>query len=260
MSLPSDLIDKNTQKNKKLPLSVDEYVGQRLRDFRERVGLTLMECAKRVGISHQQIHKYEMGQTKISPGMLYKFCKIFSVTPNVFFEGYSVPEEESELDDDDINCYSSLKKINILLIEDNPEEQFLIRKILEEYNFTINLACIHDGEEFLDIIKRRINIVQLPPPDLIFLDLNMPRLDGIATLKSIKQSKELRHIPVIVLTGSVRWHDVINSYKNYASGYIRKSFEYETLKKHIHLAINYWTECVILPTQLASRQLSKNDV
>jgi CheY-like chemotaxis protein len=144
-------------------------------------------------------------------------------------------------------------------VEDNPEEQFLIRKILEEYDFTINLVCIHDGEEFLDNVKRRINIAQIPSPDLILMDLNMPKLDGIATLRSIKQSKELRHIPVIILTGSVRWHDVINSYKNYASGYIRKSFEYDTLKKHIHLAINYWTECVILPTQLASRHLHKND-
>jgi len=259
MSLPNNLTNGNKQKNKNLQLSIDEYVGRRLRDFRERVGLTLMECAKHVGISHQQIHKYEMGQTKISPGMLYKFCKVFSVTPNVFFEGYSVPEEDNELDNDDINSYTSLKKINILLVEDNPEEQFLIRKILEEYNFTINLVCIHDGEEFLDIVKRRINIIQLPPPDLIFLDLNMPKLDGIATLRSIKQSKELRHIPVIVLTGSVRWHDVINSYNNYASGYIRKSFEYEILKKHIHLAISYWTECVILPTQLASRQLNNNE-
>lgn len=259
MSSPVNCNIKKTQ-NKISKVNIDEYVGQRLRDFRERVGLTLIECAKRVGISHQQIHKYEMGQTKISPGMLYKFCKIFSVTPNVFFEGYSALEESSELDDDDINSHASLKKINILLVEDNPEEQFLIRKILEEYNFAINLACVHDGEEFLDTIKRRINIVTLPPPDLIFLDLNMPKLDGIATLKSIKQSKELRHIPVIILTSSMRWQDVIKSYNSYASGYIRKSFEYEILKKHIHLAISYWTECVILPTQLTSRQLNKNDI
>lgn len=258
MPLQTDLLTKKAENHHEASLTIDEYVGKKLRDFRERVGLTLVECAKRVGISHQQIHKYEMGQTKLSPGMLHKFCKIFSVTPNVFFEGYPTPEDNSEVDDDDINSYSHLKKINILLIEDNPEEQYIVRKILEEYNFNINLVCIHDGEEFLDIIKRRMNIIQLPSPDLIFLDLNMPRLDGIATLKAIKQSKELGHIPVIVLTGSVRWHDVINSYKNHASGYIRKSFEYETLKNHIHLAINYWTECVILPTQLATRQLHKD--
>ena len=101
--------------------------------------------------------------------------------------------------------------------------------------------------------------MQVPYPDLIFLDLNMPKLDGITTLKSIKQSKELRHIPVIILTGSIRTQDVMNSYKNYASGYIRKSFEYETLKQHIHLAINYWTEAVILPTHLTSRQFNRND-
>lgn len=260
MKLPPDINDGNINKAKNLQMTIDEYMGQKLRDFRERIGLTLFECSKRVGVSHQQIHKYETGQTKISPGILYKFCKLFSVTPNVFFEGYSVPDEDCELEDDDINSYTNLKKINILLIEDNAEEQFLIRKILDEYNLSINVLCIHDGEEFLRIIKRRINIMQVPSPDLIFLDLNMPGSDGITTLRSIKQSKDLKHIPVIVLTGSVRMQDVMNSYKNYASGYIRKSFEYETLKKHIHLAISYWTEAVILATQLASKQLNKNEL
>ena len=249
----------NIKENKNSQMTIDEYMGQKLRDFRERIGLTLLECSKRVGVSHQQIHKYETGDTKISPGMLYKFCQLFAVSPNLFFEGYSIPEEETELDEDDINSYNNLKKINIFLVEDNSEEQFLIRKILDEYNLSINVFCIHDGEEFLNIIKRKINIMKVPAPDLIFLDLNMPRLDGITTLKTLKQSKELKHIPVIILTGSVRMQDVMNSYKNYAGGYIRKSFEYETLKKQIHLAISYWTEAVILPTQLTSRQLNKND-
>lgn len=252
--------DGNIRNNKNAQLTIDEYMGQKLRDFRERIGLTLLECAKRVGVSHQQIHKYEAGQTKISPGILYKFCKLFSVTPNVFFEGYTLPDEECEGEEDDVNSYASLKKINILLVEDNAEEQFLIRKILDDYNFNINVFCVHDGEEFLNIIKRQINIMQVPPPDLIFLDLNMPKLDGIATLKLLKQSKELRHIPVIVLTGSIRIQDVMNAYTNYASGYIRKSFEYETLKNSIHLAIGYWTESVILPTQISSRQLNRNDL
>lgn len=248
-----NISDGESIKVKNSAINIDEYVGQKLRDFRERVGLSLIECSERVGVSHQQIHKYESGQTKISPSMLYKFCKLFSVTPNVFFEGYPVDEEESILQEDDVASYTSLKKINIFLLEDNSEEQFLIRKILDDYNLKINIFCIHNGEEFLNITKKRANITQAPPPDLIFLDLNLPKLDGIATLKMLKQNKDLRHVPVIILTGSMRVQDVMNAYKGYASGYIRKSFEYDTLKQNIHLAIRYWTEAVILPTQLFSR-------
>jgi len=229
-------------------VTIDEYVGQKLRDFRERIGLTLLECAEKVGVSHQQIHKYEAGQTKISTSMLYKFCKIFSVTPNCFFEGYHFDEgDKISFEGEDITCYPSLDKINVLLVEDNAEDQFLIRQALEEYELKINLYCIHDGEEFLDITKRRSSITKIPLPDLIMIDLNMPKINGHDLLKSIKQSKDMRHIPVLVLTGSVSIKDVMSSYKNYASGYIRKSFEYETLKKHIHLAISYWTEAVVLP-------------
>lgn len=255
MSSNPELSYGNIKTNKNSHISIDEYMGQKLKDFRERIGLTLIECAHRVGVSHQQIHKYETGQTKISPGMLYKFCKLFAITPNIFFEGYANPDEECDLDQDDITSYSHLKKINVLLVEDNSEEQFLINRILSEYDFNINVFCIYDGEEFLNIIKRKINIMRVPSPDLIFLDLNIPKLDGVATLKSLKQSKELHHIPVIILTGSTRVQDVMNAYKNYASGYIRKSFDYETLKKNIHLAISYWTEAVILPTQITSRSL-----
>ncbi len=228
--------------------SVDEYVGQKLRDFRERVGLTLMDCAEKVGVSHQQIHKYESGQTKIPTGMLYKFCKIFSVTPNSFFEGYDLNERNSSsLKPEEITAYPSLDKINVLLLEDNSEDQFLIRRALEEYELKINLYCIHDGEEFLDITKRRSNITKIPLPDIIIIDLNMPKINGVSILKSIKQNKDMKHIPVLVLTGSISIKDVMESYKNHASGYIRKSFEYETLKKHLHLAICYWTEVVVLP-------------
>lgn len=256
MNCKDEYNNADMRKIKNISISIDEYMGQKLRDFRERVGLTLIECSERMGVSHQQIHKYESGQTKISPGVLYKFCELFSVNPNAFFEGYTNADEKCHLNEEDVTSYENLQKINILLVEDNAEEQFLVRKIFDEYDLDIQIFCIHDGEEFLNIIKRKINITQIPFPDLIFIDLNMPKLDGIGTLKLLKQDKELRLIPVIILTGSMRVQDVINAYKNYASGYIRKSFDYEILKQHIHQALNYWTESVILPTQLNARNIN----
>ncbi|MBI2706991.1 MAG: response regulator [Proteobacteria bacterium] len=231
-------------------ISIDEYVGQKLRDFRKRAVITLFDLAEKVGVSHQQIHKYELGQTKISTGMLYKFCKIFSVTPNSFFEGFNF---ESTLDisdkDGDIADYRNLNRINVLLIEDSAEDQFLFRRAIEEYDLNVNMYCIHDGEEFFNIIKTKANITHIPMPDIIFLDLNMPKINGNSLLKSIKQNRELQYIPIIILTGSISRKDVMTAYKNYASGYIRKSFEYETFKENLHIALTYWTEAVILPYQ-----------
>lgn len=231
-------------------LTIDEYVGQKLRDYREKVGLTLLDLSERVGVSHQQIHKYEIGQTKISMGMLYKFCKIFSITPNCFFDGYPFEnDEEGVLKDDDISEFNPIDKINVLLIEDNSEDQFLIRRALEDYEGKINFYCFHDGEEFLNFIKRKVSITSIPIPDIIFMDLNMPKISGTEILKSIKQNRELQYIPIIVITGSISRQDIINAYKNFASGYIRKSFEFETFKKHLKTAIEYWSEAVVLPHQ-----------
>lgn len=230
--------------------SIDIYVGQKLRDFRRRANITMFDLAEKVGISHQQIHKYELGQTKLSTGMLFKLSKIFSVTPNCFFEGFNPEAPADSLENKtDITSRKNINKINVLLIDDSAEDQFLFRNALEESGLSINIYCMHDAEEFLKIIKTKMTITQIPVPDIIFLDLNMPKLDGNSLLKSIKQSRELQYIPIIILTGSIRRKDVINAYKNYASGYIKKSFEYQTFKENIQLALSYWTEAVILPYQ-----------
>jgi len=231
-------------------VSIDGYVGQKLRDFRKRAAITLLELADKVGVSHQQIHKYELGQTKISTGMLYKFCKVFSVTPNCFFEGFSfdnMPDMSSN--DDDLIGYKNFDQINILLIEGDAEDQLLFRRALESFDPSINLYCIHDGSEFFNILRLKANITHIPVPDIIFLNLNMPKAEGHALLRSIKQNREFQHIPIIVLTGHLSRKEVMNAYKNFASGYIHKSFEYETFKKHLHTTLSYWTETVILPQQ-----------
>ena len=182
--------------------------------------------------------------------MLFNFCTIFSITPNCFFEGFTPETTIGALDDDiDTIAHKKINKINVLLIDDSAEDQFLFRNALEESDFNVNMYCMHDADEFLKIIKTKSSVTHIPIPDIIFLDLNMPKLDGNALLKSIKQNRDLQYIPIIILTGSIRRKDVMNAYKNYASGYIRKSFEYETFKESLHLALSYWTEAVILPYQ-----------
>lgn len=183
--------------------------------------------------------------------MLYKLCKIFTVTPNCFFEGFSLEMmPKTSREDDDL--IAVLDHINILLIEDSAEDQFLFRRALEAYGSFLNLYCVHDGEEFFKIMKVKASITHIPVPDIIFLDLNMPKIKGGSLLRAIKQNRELQHIPVIILTGSISRKDVMNAYKNFASGYIRKSFEFEVFQKHLQATLAYWTEVVILPQQAYS--------
>lgn len=255
----SDLIDEKNEifespyENRSKDLSdarssIDYYVGQKLRNYREKVGLTLKDCSKRLGISHQQIHKYEAGQTKIPSGMLYKFSKLFSITPNSFFEGYMGDQDSPDLPKQiDITTYPKSKKINVLLLDNNSQDQFLVTQSLNDYSDRINLYCIHDGQELINIVKRRSTINVIPIPDLILFDLNIPKMEGSSILKYIKHDKDLRHIPVLVLTSSINIKDVMDSYKNYASGYIRKSFDCGVFEKHIKLAMNYWIDAVVLP-------------
>lgn len=227
---------------------LDIYVGKKVRDFRCKVGWTLADLAERAGVSHQQVHKYEQGVTKISAGMLFKFSKIFSTTPNCFFEGFN-PEGVINFDAS-LNDTISLKPkldINLLVVEDSAADEFLLRKALEGCDYNFNLFCIHDGDEVMSFLRKKSRTEPFNRPDLILLDLNLPKVGGLSLLRTIKQDRDLLDIPVVVLTSSMSKADMIQAYRHHASGYISKSFDYEMFKKKLHMAIHYWVEAVLLP-------------
>ncbi len=228
---------------------IDLFLGQKLKDFRIKVGWTLSDLAEKIGVSHQQIHKYEYGSTKMSANTLYKLSRLFNTTPNSFFEGF-VPEDvadKSENSNDNISL-NKKEKINILLIEDNSADEFLVRKILNSSKYESNIFCLHDGQEVIDFLRRKLNITPFPRPDIILLDLNLPNVSGHSILKSLKQDRDLQNIPVLVITNSLSKKDMENCYKNHASGYMSKSFDYKTFQNNLLKAIGYWVETVILPS------------
>lgn len=228
---------------------IDVHLGQRLRNFRSRVGWTLMELANRVGVSHQQIHKYEQGQSKISAGMLYKLAAVFSTPPSSFFEGYN-PEKHMPaplIIQNDIISLKAKDEIKLLLIEDSASDEFLVRKVLETFPHKFEIYCLHNGEDAIHYLKGRVNPAPFIRPDIILLDLNLPKLGGLAILRAIKQDRDIQDIPVLVLTNSLSKQDMLNAYKNFASGYISKSFDFTTFKKNLQTALTYWVDAVILP-------------
>lgn len=139
------------------------------------------------------------------------------------------------------------RSIRLLMAEDDMEDQMLVRKAFERSHLANALTIVNDGEELLDYLHRRGAYGDAPRPDLILLDLNMPRMDGREALALIKATPELRTIPVIVLTTSSADEDIIRSYDLGVSSYIQKPVTFEKLVEVVTALGRYWFDIVRLP-------------
>ena len=139
----------------------------------------------------------------------------------------------------------------ILLAEDDPGDQELTRRAFEESSFDNKLYITADGEETLDYLHRRGKYSDpkiSPRPDLILLDLNMPKLDGRQVLEQMKTDPELRRIPVVVLTTSSQEEDILLSYDVGCNSFITKPVDIDKLYSVIQDLGEYWLQIVALPT------------
>ena len=220
---------------------IDQYIGRQLREIRKKRGMTLSEVSSKVGISYQQIQKYEQANTKVSASTLYKFAKLYAVDIEKFFEGIKEYNKNSVQDTKSL-------KINILIVEDNPGDEVIIRHTLTDFN-NLNILCVHDGMQALDVLKYKTLCNDFPLANIIFLDIFIPKRDGLSILKEIKRDKEIQDIPVIILTNNISQELMNKAYKLGASGYICKSFDFEVFKESITDCIKYWTKTVNLPNR-----------
>lgn len=133
--------------------------------------------------------------------------------------------------------------ISILIADDDPDDRLLAKEAFEESEMVGKLHFVEDGEELLDYLTRE----DTPRPDLILLDLNMPRKDGREALREIKSNPNLRHIPVVVLTTSQSDTDVFHSYDLGASSYITKPITFEGFLNFMKALEKYWMQVVVLP-------------
>lgn len=134
--------------------------------------------------------------------------------------------------------------IKMLLVEDNPADIRLIREVLKETNN--ELFVVKDGVEAINFLNHESNYSNTPRPDIIILDLNLPRKDGREVLKEIKKNDNLKSIPVIVLTTSNSEDDIIKTYKNYANCYITKPVDFDQFLKVIESIESFWHNAVRL--------------
>ncbi len=142
------------------------------------------------------------------------------------------------------------KRVVILLAEDDPGDQELTRRALQQDVFRVDLQIVEDGEQALDYLHRRgiyQDVVAFPSPDLILLDLNMPRVNGREVLQDLKRDSQLNRIPVVVLTTSEQEADILRSYDLGCNSYIQKPVDIDQFIEAVRQLGRYWFEVVTLP-------------
>jgi two-component system, chemotaxis family, response regulator Rcp1 len=140
-----------------------------------------------------------------------------------------------------------IKPIEILLIEDNPGDVRLTQECLKKSKVANHLSVAEDGIEAMGFLFRKSRFAEAPRPDLILLDLNLPRKDGREILAEIKRDENLHRIPVIILTSSDSESDIYLSYNLHANCYITKPIIFEDFSKVIIAIENFWLSLVRLP-------------
>ena len=143
----------------------------------------------------------------------------------------------------------SVRLINILLVEDSPGDVLLTREALRDARVVNELAVAEDGEQAMAFLRREGEHANAPRPDIVLLDLNLPRKDGREVLAEIKADEDLRRIPVIVLTTSSADEDVLHAYDNHVNSYIRKPVDLDRFMKVVRSIEDYWIGFVALPPQ-----------
>ncbi|MBD0385671.1 MAG: response regulator [Nostoc sp. C3-bin3] len=141
--------------------------------------------------------------------------------------------------------------VTILMADDDEDDGILVREALAESQLPIELYIVSNGEQLMDYLYHRGGYANnsIPYPDLILLDLNMPRIGGLEALKEIKTDPQLRRIPVVILSTSRREEDIYNTYESGANSFITKPVTFASLVEVMRTLVKYWFEIVKLPLE-----------
>lgn len=144
------------------------------------------------------------------------------------------------------------RPMEVLLVEDNENDVELTKIGFRQARLAVNLQWVDNGEECMEFLRKEGKYADVPTPDLILLDLNMPRMGGLEVLTEIGLDDHLKHLPIVVLTSSDAEKDVLMSYQLRCSSYIVKPIGFENFVKVIQSLTDYWFTVVVLPTTASS--------
>lgn len=224
---------------------IDDFVGQRLRMRRLQLGLTLMKVAAKLSISHQQMQKYELGQTRLSAPILYQISNIYGVKPQYFFEGFA--EYMQRKNGSSAQSQEARHEcLNIMALGDNPAEELKLRQIIQESSKrSIDLFFVHSSMQALNVLRHKGWGGDFPRPDIILLDLDTSKKDGLSLLREIKRDRDIMDIPVIIFASAVNQSLLSSIYSYQAAGYICKNSD--NYQQRVKQLIDYWSSSVLLP-------------
>ena len=137
--------------------------------------------------------------------------------------------------------------IDVLLVEDDPGDVLMTREAFEDHKVANTLHVVGDGVEALQFLRRQGSYADAPTPDLVLLDLNLPRMDGREVLAELKADPELRSIPVVVLTTSEAEEDVLRSYSLHANAYVTKPVDFDRFVQVVQQIDDFFVSVVRLP-------------
>ena len=142
---------------------------------------------------------------------------------------------------------NSTKIIDVLLVEDDPGDVLMTREAFEDNKLRNRLSVVSDGVSALEFLRKEGEHVDAPTPDLVLLDLNLPRMDGREVLQALKADANLRSIPVVVLTTSEAEEDVVRSYSLHANAYVTKPVDFDRFIDVIRQIDDFFVTVVKLP-------------
>ena len=142
--------------------------------------------------------------------------------------------------------------IEVLLVEDDPGDVLMTQEAFKDYKIANNLSVVTNGEDAMAFLRKLGRFAGVATPDLILLDLNLPRRDGREVLRDVKGDPDLRRIPIVVLTTSDAEEDVLASYDLHANAYVRKPVDFDQFVSAVRAIDDFFITVVRLPTHRAS--------
>lgn len=143
-----------------------------------------------------------------------------------------------------------MKPVDILLVEDNPGDARLTREAMAHNSMPSTIYDVRDGEQALAFLRRQAPFASAPTPQLVLLDLNLPRRDGREVLEDMKRDPALQHIPVVVLTSSEAEEDILRSYRLHANCFVTKPVDLDDLSRVLEGIGQFWFNLVKLPPEV----------
>lgn len=225
-----------------------KHVGQRLKERRRVLNISQGRLAELLGISYQQVQKYESGQSQLSLSRLLQFSQLLNVGPEFFYEDMPTEGLGEKIQSDVIDRHRN-RPLQILLVEDNPADAILFDRAISPFRAEVSVYCLNDPELTMDYFNSHLGKYGQPAPDLLVVDLNMPKMSGLQLLKELKNNSKTQMTPVVILTHSISRRDMDDAYRLGAAGFIQKSMDLEDYKESIEGLVKYWLRAVTLPVK-----------